>query len=147
MLHNKISDLKYSVQSRFKTALEIMNTNEKLKELGVEKVVISESLRDLPTQMAYFSRGRMEPQYVKQYYAAAGLYAIGDAEAKQIVTQTLRSNHMDGTACDFVPVKDGKTWWTAPDAVWETMGLIGEECGLKWGGRWKDFKDSPHFEA
>ena len=147
MIHNQISDLEYSVQRRFRDALQYMNSSEKLKEYGVEKVIISESLRDLPTQMAYFSRGRMDPQYVKQYYAAAGLYEIGDAEAKQIVTNTLRSNHMTGRACDFVPVKDGKTWWNAPSVVWEIMGIIGEECGLKWGGRWKDLPDSPHFEA
>lgn len=147
MLHNKISDLQYSVQKKFKEALDYMNASEKLKEYGVEKVVISESLRDLPTQMAYFSRGRMEPQFVKQYYAAAGLYDISDSEARIIITNTLRSNHMSGTACDFVPVKDGKTWWSAPAEVWEIMGIIGEQCGLKWGGRWKDLPDSPHFEA
>lgn len=147
MIHNKISDLDYSVQKKFKEALDFMNSSEKLKEHGVEKVVISESLRDLPTQMAYYARGRMEPQDVKRYYAAAGLYDIGDAEARQIVTKTLNSNHMSGKACDFVPVKDGKTWWSAPAEVWEIMGIIGEECGLKWGGRWKDLPDSPHFEA
>ena len=147
MLHNKISDLQYSVQKKFQSALDYMNASEKLKEYGVEKVVISESLRDLPTQMAYFSRGRMEPQFVKQYYAAAGLYDISDSEAAIKITNTLRSNHMSGTACDFVPVKNGKTWWNAPAEVWEIMGIIGEECGLKWGGRWKDLPDSPHFEA
>lgn len=147
MLHNKISDLKYEVQKKFQSALDEMNSNEKLKEFKVEKVIISESLRDLPTQMAYFARGRMEPKYVKQFYAAAGLYDIGEVEARTVITNTLRSNHMSGTACDFVPVKDGKTWWNAPEAVWTIMGEIGEAHGLKWGGRWKELKDTPHFEA
>ena len=147
MLHNKISDLKYEVQKRFQAALDEMNANEKLKEMGVEKVVISESLRDLPTQMAYFVRGRMEPKYVKQFYAAAGLYDIDEVDARTVITNTLRSNHMNGTACDFVPVKNGKTWWTAPDAVWTMMGQIGESHGLKWGGRWQELKDTPHFEV
>ena len=147
MLHNQISDLDYSVQPKFREAWDKMNSSEKLKSLGVERVAISETKRDLTTQMAYFVRGRMETKYVKQFYAAAELYDIGDAEALTVCTNTLRSNHMSGKAADFVPVKDGKTWWNAPQEVWECMGIIGEQCGLKWGGRWKDFPDSPHFEA
>ena len=147
MIHKKISDLELSVQRRFQEAYEAMNNSEKLKELGAESVAISETLRDLPTQMAYFVRGRMDVKYVKQFYAAAGLYDIGEVEARTVCTNTLRSNHMSGRAADFVPVKDGKLWWNAPKEVWEVMGEIGEACGLKWGGRWKDFPDSPHFEA
>lgn len=147
MIHKKISDLELSVQPRFREAWEKMNHNLKLRDMGVESVAINETLRDLTTQMAYFVRGRMEVKYVKQFYAAAGLYEIGEVEARTVCTNTLRSNHMSGRACDFVPVKDGKLWWNAPKEVWEVMGEIGEACGLKWGGRWKDFPDSPHFEA
>lgn len=147
MIHKKISDLELGVQPRFQEAWEKMNHNLKLKEMGVESVAINETLRDLPTQMAYFVRGRMDVKYVKQFYAAAGLYEIGDVEARTVCTQTLRSNHMSGRAVDFVPVKDGKLWWNAPKEVWKIMGEVGEACGLKWGGRWKDFPDSPHFEA
>ena len=147
MIHKKISDLALEVQPRFQEAYTKMNHNLKLKELGVESVAINETLRDLTTQMAYFVRGRMDVKYVKQFYAAAGLYEIGEVEARTVCTNTLRSNHMSGRAVDFVPVKDGKLWWNAPKEVWEVMGEIGEACGLKWGGRWKDFPDSPHFEA
>ncbi len=147
MIHKKISDLELGVQPRFMEAYTKMNHNLKLKELGVESVAINETLRDLPTQMAYFVRGRMDVKYVKQFYAAAGLYEIGDVEARTVCTKTLRSNHMSGRAVDFVPVKDGKLWWNASKEVWEIMGEVGEACGLKWGGRWKDFPDSPHFEA
>ena len=147
MIHKKISDLELGVQPRFQEAWEKMNHNLKLKELGVESVAINETLRDLTTQMAYFVRGRMDVKYVKQFYAAAGLYEIGEVEARTVCTNTLRSNHMSGRAADFCPVKDGKLWWNAPEEVWRTMGEIGESCGLKWGGRWKDFPDSPHFEA
>ena len=147
MIHKKISDLELSVQPRFQEAWEKMNHNLKLKELGVESVAINETLRDLPTQMAYFVRGRMDVKYVKQFYAAAGLYEIGEVEARTICTNTLRSNHMSGRAADFVPVKNDRLWWNAPAEVWNIMGEIGESCGLKWGGRWKDLPDSPHFEA
>lgn len=147
MIHKKISDLELGVQPRFQEAWEKMNHNLKLKEMGVESVAINETLRDLTTQMAYFVRGRLDVKYVKQFYAAAGLYEIGDVEARTVCTKTLRSNHMSGRAADFVPVKDSKLWWDAPKEVWETMGEVGESCGLKWGGRWKDFSDSPHFEC
>ena len=147
MIHKKISDLELSVQPRFQEAWERMNHNLELKEMGVERIAINETLRDLQTQMAYFVRGRMDVKYVKKFYAAAGLYEIGEVEASTICTNTLSSNHMSGRATDFVPVKDGNLWWNAPKAVWEKMGEVGEACGLKWGGRWKDFPDSPHFEA
>lgn len=147
MLHKSISDLDRSVQSRFTEAWDAMNKSEKLHELGVTSVAINETLRDLPTQMAYFVRGRMDVKYVKQFYAAAGLYDIGEVEARTVCTNTLRSNHMSGRACDFVPMRNGCTWWNAPQEVWNVMGEIGEAHGLKWGGRWKDFADCPHFEA
>ena len=147
MIHKRISDLELSVQSRFREAWEKMEHNLKLRDMGVERIAINETLRDLPTQMAYFVRGRMNVEYVKKFYAAAGLYEIGEVEARTICTNTLHSNHMSGRAADFVPVKDGKLWWNAPKEVWETMGEVGESCGLKWGGRWKDLPDSPHFEC
>lgn len=147
MIHKSIKDLDRSVQSKFQEAWDAMNKSEKLKELGVEKVVINETLRDLPTQMAYFVRGRLDVEYVKQFYAAAGLYEIGEDEARTVCTNTLCSNHMSGRAADYVPVKDGRLWWKAPAEVWNVMGEIGEACGLKWGGRWKNLLDCPHFEA
>ena len=101
MIHKSLTDLDYSVQGKFHDCFTKMNNSELLKEMGVEKVAINETLRDLATQMAYFARGRMEAKYVKMYYAAAG----------------------------------------------RVMGEIGESCGLKWGGRWKDLPDTPHFEA
>ncbi|MBO7733376.1 MAG: M15 family metallopeptidase [Methanobrevibacter sp.] len=147
MIHKKISDLELSVQGRFQEAWDAMNKSEKLREKGVTSVAINETKRDLEVQMAYFVRGRMDVKYVKQFYAAAGLYDIGEVEARTTCTNTLRSNHMSGRAVDFVPVKNGAVWWNAPDEVWEIMGEIGEAHGLKWGGRWKDPKDSPHFEV
>ena len=147
MIHKQISDLDFAVQTRFREAWDEMNNSDELRELGVTAVAINETKRDLEVQMAYFVRGRMDVKYVKQFYAAAGLYDIGEVEARTVCTNTLRSNHMYGKAADFVPVKDGALWWNAPDKVWQIMGEIGEKHGLKWGGRWKELKDSPHFEA
>lgn len=140
-----INELDYSMQPRAKNAWEQMKTSEKLKQLGVEDVAITETKRELAVQMAYYSRSRMSVADVRRMYAAAGLYDPTEAECKTANTWTLDSKHIQGKAIDFVPVKNGKYWWTAPDEVWEAMGEIGENCGLKWGGRWKN-KDCPHFE-
>jgi len=32
------------------------------------------------------------------------------------------------------------------DPRWEQLGKLGESLGLAWGGRFKKFKDRPHFE-
>jgi len=107
--------------------------------------MVSETLRELAVQMAYFSRSRMNVSYVQAMYKAAGLYAIGPAEAARAATWTLESKHLSGEAIDLVPTREGKPWWAAPEEVWERMGTIGEKHGLAWGGRWKN-TDNPHFE-
>lgn len=140
-----ISELDLVMQPRAKEALQNMNKSEILKSYGVEEVIINEAKRSLATQMAYYSRSRMSIPDVKRMYAAAGLYTPTDAECQTANTWTLDSKHIQGKAIDFVPVRNGKAWWTAPENVWETMGEIGEAAGLKWGGRWKN-KDCPHFE-
>ena len=140
-----ISELDFSMQKKAKNAWETMKASEKLKELGVEDIIILETKRALAVQMAYYSRSRMAVADVRRMYAAAGLYDPTEAECKTANTWTLDSKHIQGRAIDIAPVKDGKTWWSAPEEVWETMGEIGEACGLKWGGRWKN-KDCPHYE-
>ena len=40
-----------------------------------------------------------------------------------------------------------KIRWDANDPVWLKIGILGEKCGLKWGGRWKaPHRDLGHFE-
>ena len=145
-MSKSIKDLDFNMQARAQKAYDQMNSDEALRDLGCNGgVAISETKRELTTQMAYYSRGRMDVADVKRMYAAAGLYQIGDEEAKTKNTWTLQSKHLQGKAIDLVPVKDGKLWWNAPENVWERMGEIGEENGLAWGGRWTQ-KDLPHFE-
>ena len=38
-----------------------------------------------------------------------------------------------------------KLKWDANDPVWIKIGILGEKCGLRWGGRWKQ-RDMGHFE-
>lgn len=141
-----ISELYLPMQARVKATIEQISKSEKLKQMGVEGVAVVETGRTLAVQMAYYSRGRMEVPDVKRMYAAAGLYTPTETECKIKNTNTLNSKHIEGKAVDLCLVKDGKLWWNATEEAWETMGEIGEANGLKWGGRWKDLKDSPHFE-
>ena len=146
-MSNKIKDLNKDVQPAANKTYKAMNNSAVLKKLGVEKVIIVETKRDLTVQMAYFSRSRMKDiRDVKAMYKAAGLYEPSELECNTANTQTLNSNHIKGIAIDFAPYKNGKIWWDAPDTVWNEMGSIGKKFGFSWGGDWIGSKDKPHFE-
>jgi hypothetical protein len=120
----------------------------KLDEAGIKYFVV-ETLRSQEVQNAYYAQGRKPLAEVNEMRKTCGLYLLTEAENKNIVTQTLKSNHADGNAIDIVPMKDGKIWWKAPQQVWEEMGKIGEDCGLDWcaGGNGKAWHwDNPHYE-
>ena len=146
-MSNQIKDLNKEIQPAANKAYKAMNNSATLKKLGVEKVIITETKRDLAVQMAYYSRSRMKNiKDVKAMYKAAGLYEPSEWECNTANTQTLDSNHIKGIAIDFAPSKNGKIWWDAPDDVWNEMGKIGKSFGFSWGGDWKGFVDKPHFE-
>lgn len=146
-MSDKIKDMAKEVQPAATKAYRAMNSSSVLKKMGVEKVVITETKRDLAVQMAYYSRSRMkDPKDVKAMYKAAGLYEPSLSECNTANTQTLNSNHIKGIAIDFAPYRSGKIWWNAPDSVWAEMGKIGKKYGFSWGGDWKSFVDKPHFE-
>lgn len=56
-----------------------------------------------------------------------------------------KSKHQHYIAVDVVPVKYGWYMWHDKE-LWEKIGKIGENQGLIWGGRWRRFRDYPHFE-
>jgi hypothetical protein len=145
-MSKELKDLALNVQGPAAKALEEMKSDLQLKKLGVTGILISETLRPLAVQMAYFSRSRMAVSDVKKMYAAAGLYKISDTEAQSKNTDTLSSMHIQGRAIDLVPEIDGVIAWNAPNDVWKRMGEIGEKYGFTWGGRWPDFPDKPHFQ-
>ena len=145
-LHKEIELLKERMIPKVRAALEAMNSDRILKAFGVESVAVSETLRDLDVQMAYFSRGRMQAAGdIQAMYKAAGLYPISPTDAIKKITWTLSSKHLVGEAVDISPVKNGVIWWGAPEGAWLRMGELGEANGLTWGGRWKN-KDNPHWE-
>jgi hypothetical protein len=59
MLYTDIEHLVPEMQPMVRQALAEMNADERLTKLGATSVVISETLRELSVQMAYYSRGRM----------------------------------------------------------------------------------------
>lgn len=145
---SKLDGLSPKFGARVSAALAEMRADRELARLGVRTIIVVEGLRELSTQMAYYSRGRMKTADVQAMFAAARLWKLSDTEAQTRVTWTLKSKHLDGLAVDLAPSKDGKTiWWSAPKEVWQRMGAIGKQFGLTWGGDWKDTPDSPHFEA
>jgi peptidoglycan LD-endopeptidase CwlK len=84
------------------------------------------------------------------------LYAIGRTKPGKKVTNARggESYHNYRLALDFAVVgADGKINWdlkadvnhnNAPD--YTEVGILAEELGFEWGGRWKSFKDYPHLQ-
>lgn len=96
------------------------------KEVGVE-ILITCTWRSFSEQQALYAQGRTISGPIITY-AQAG-----------------ESWHNYGLALDFVPLKDGKADWNDL-GKFKTVGELGEDLGLKWGGRFKKPIDRPHFE-
>lgn len=55
------------------------------------------------------------------------------------------SKHQYGLAVDVVPLVDSVPQWRNT-RLWRKIGTIGEQLGLRWGGRWSRLYDPCHFE-
>ncbi|MDR1803352.1 MAG: M15 family metallopeptidase [Treponema sp.] len=146
---NKIDLLKPEARPFFKTFLSALYKH------GL-KFHILETLRTQAVQDAYYAQGRMSLEDINRLRNVAGLYLIGPAEAKRIITQVRYSKHQDGKAGDIVPVLNGKIPWniTSENAeLWLTFGRLGQEAGLHWGGTWEPLNsfgigwDAPHYQV
>lgn len=82
-----------------------------------------------------------------------GLRTIG--RQKQLVAQgfskTMNSRHITGHAVDLLPIGpngkgsfDWKLYHVLGPAVEDAARKVG--VAIVWGGRWKSFRDGPHFE-
>jgi hypothetical protein len=56
-----------------------------------------------------------------------------------------KSKHQYGLAVDVVPMIGSVAQWDN-SKLWRKVGVIGEQLGLRWGGRWKSLYDPGHFE-
>lgn len=85
----------------------------------------------------------------------AALYAQGRTAPGKVVTrarpgQSMHNctvqGHPASLAFDVVPLRHGKPVWATKDPLWLEVGQLGEEAGLAWAGRWKTFREYPHFQ-
>lgn len=119
-----ISDLLPAVQARVHAFLEACAAQ------GIE-ILITSTYRDDECQAALYAQGRTTK---------------GDRVTN---AQPGESLHQWRVAFDVVPLRAGKPVWatTGPDAqLWTRIGQIGESVGLEWAGRWKKFREYPHFQ-
>lgn len=75
------------------------------------------------------------------------LYAQGRTRSGNIVTQSkgssMQSYHQWRLAFDMFNNVRGQEY---NEAVLAKAGAIGQKLGLEWGGSWRGFSDSPHFQ-
>lgn len=105
-----------------------------LAELGCP-VVVTQGVRTVEQQQALYAKGRTAP-------GAIVTYADGIIK---------KSNHQPaadglGRAVDLAFLDaDGKPSWDESHP-WTLLGVMAEQQGLQWGGRWKKPVDRPHVE-
>lgn len=56
-----------------------------------------------------------------------------------------KSKHQYGFAVDLVPIVNDTACWH-DKVLWRKIGVVGEQLGLRWGGRWRYPYDPGHFE-
>lgn len=83
----------------------------------------------------------------RDFESQTALYAQGRTTAGKIVTNAKagQSFHNFKVAFDFVPIVNGKAVWNDA-ALFSVCGVIAEQCGLEWAGRWKKFKELAHCQ-
>jgi peptidoglycan L-alanyl-D-glutamate endopeptidase CwlK len=94
-------------------------------------VIVTSTYRDFASQNELYAQGRTAPGR-----------KVTNAKGGQ-------SFHNFQVAFDVVPLRHGKCVWgtTGEDGkLWARIGAIGESCGLEWAGRWKRFREFPHFQ-
>jgi len=108
-------------------------------ELSAQDFTVVEGLRTLERQKILFAQGRTQPG--------------------KIVTETMKSKHLEGLAVDIAPWENGAIDWNTTarfDVIAKAMFQAAKELGigLRWGADWdrdgrpreRGESDSPHFE-
>ena len=96
---------------------------------------VTHTLRTMDEQMHLWAKGRRR--------TPEG-WEVVDKSAVVTKARPGQSAHNYGAAFDICFA--GHDPYPDDERLWETVGLIGEGCGLVWGGRWKSLVDRPHFE-
>ena len=84
---------------------------------------------------------------LRSYAEQSALYAKGRTAQGPKVTNARagHSNHNFGTAWDIGLFK-GKTYLAA-SPIYREIGIAARSLGLTWGGDFKSFPDTPHYEV
>jgi peptidoglycan L-alanyl-D-glutamate endopeptidase CwlK len=91
-------------------------------------VIITSTYRDAECQTTLYNQGRTTPGKI-----------VTNAKAGQ-------SFHNWRVAFDFCPIVNGKCQWDNK-ALFTTCGIIAEELGLEWAGRWSGkMKETAHCQ-
>jgi len=115
------------------------------------------TLRDAEEQGRIFCQGRTTEQIIakrdslrKRAYPLLAAMLGSPLVGKRITDSGPgESYHQYARAYDCVPLIGGKPDWSttgASAALWDRVGRLGEQAGLEWAGRWKRFRECPHFQ-
>lgn len=118
---------------------------------------MSRSLNDLvqPFRSTVFEfLARLTEQHIEVIIVDTGRTQIEQYEKfAQGLSWTKHSKHQDGLAIDICPIfqynlhGSNKLQWDEKDPTWQSIGLIGQSLGLKWGVTLNGIhKDLGHFE-
>lgn len=106
------------------------------KNAGIPLLVTC-TYRDFEAQDALYARGRT--------ILTEGGHKVG----KVTNAKGGQSYHNFHLAMDIVPLRNGKPVWGtsgADGALWNKLGTLGISKGFEWAGKWRTFKEFPHFQ-
>lgn len=105
------------------------------EERMMPPIRVTHTLRTMDEQLHLYAKGRTR---------TPDGWVVTDAKAIVTKARPGQSAHNYGAAFDIC--FKGHDPYPSDEPLWEAVGLVGEMCGLSWGGRWKGFVDRPHFE-
>ena len=115
---------------------KIKQLQDLCKKNGIT-IGISECLRTVAEQDAFYAQGRTKP----------------GIKVTNCKGSTYSSMHQWGVAFDFYLIMDvdgdGKTGddaYNDATGLFDKVGKLGQSIGLEWGGSWKSPVDKPHFQ-
>ena len=132
---------------------------KKLCELWIEEcrkaginLVITQTLRSMELQDAYYSQGRDSLDIVNSKRKKVNLPPITEKENKSIITKAKAgsSPHNYGLAWDIACIVNGKVDYNNLE-LYKKCGNIAKTISfegytIEWGGDFPKFKDYPHFQ-
>lgn len=132
-----------SLVPEFRARWNALLKDERVSNI-VNKIKYSETKRSSATQLAYFTKGRANIEFVDEMFLKANLGKMTDRYNKSdyntTITKTLASNHTTGKALDVTGLSKSEL---------ELLGKVSREYGILWGGdikEWGSWADLPHFE-